>query len=58
MKIGNFKRKKRLCHRYCYTTICTIIQECMMFVCSALDAESERVVQEALDQVSKGKFNL
>ena len=27
----------------------------IIFFCSALDAESERVVQDALDKVTKGK---
>lgn len=36
-----------------YFNLCRLLL--LLFFCSALDAESERVVQDALDKVTKGK---
>lgn len=37
-----------------YFNLCRLLL-LLLFFCSALDAESERVVQDALDKVTKGK---
>lgn len=38
-----------------YFNLCRLLLLLLFFCISALDAESERVVQDALDKVTKGK---